>query len=144
MTATAPGKLRRDARPPIEMDAAPAPGVVASTRLRPTARPRPWVRPLLIDGPAMGHEPAEAAVRRFWTALLGPGAVADLLRITAAAAQGRRIRQPIHLAQLASEGLVERHRDLVLVRPLVPYLDLGQQQRLRPSLRGEYRRLIEK
>ena len=34
MTATVPGILRRDARPPIEMDAAPAPGTVAAYRLQ--------------------------------------------------------------------------------------------------------------
>src|SRR3989304_4461564 len=42
MTAAVPGILRRDDRPPIEMDAAPAPGTVAASR--PTVLPRPWVR----------------------------------------------------------------------------------------------------
>jgi len=140
MTAAVPGILRRDARPPIEMDAAPAPGTAAA--YRPTAVPRPWITAALRPGPAVGHHPAEAAVRRFWTALIGPGAVADLLRLVAAAGTGRRLREPIHLAVLAAEGLVHRTPGVVLVSALVPHLDEGHLARLRPSLRAEYRRLL--
>lgn len=81
-------------------------------------------------------------MRRFWTAAIGPGAVADLLRITAAAHAGRRIREPLHLAVLAAEGLVERAGDIVLVRPSVPRLGARQLRNLRPSLRVEYRRWL--
>jgi len=140
MTAAVPGRLRQDARPPIEMDAAPAPGTVAA--YRPTVVPRPWVRVLLQPGPATGHHPTDAAVRRYWTALIGPGAVADLLRLIAAAGTGRRLREPLHLGVLAEEGLAYRSADLVLVAPLVPHLDAQHQARLRPALRAEYRALI--
>ena len=139
MTVAVPGKLRRDARPPIEMDAAPAPGTATA---RPTIVPRPWVVALLFDRKAPGHAPTEPAVRRFWTAVVGPGAVADLLRLTAAAQSGRRLLEPVHLGLLAAEGLVARNGNLVLVRPMIPFLDERHQRMLNPSLRAEYRRLI--
>src|SRR3990172_10625331 len=139
MTVAVPGKLRRDARPPIEMDAAPAPGTATA---RPTIVPRPWVAVLLFDREAHGHAPTDAAVRRFWTAVVGPGAVADLLRLTAAAQTGRRLREPGHLSLLAAEGLVARDGDLVLVRPMIPFLSPRHQRMLHPALRAEYRRLI--
>jgi len=140
MTATVPGKLRRDARPPIEMDAAPAPGTVAA--YRPTVVPRPWVQVATRPGLADGHHPTDAAVRRYWTALIGPGAVADLLRLVAAAGRGRRIREPLHLAVLAAEGLIHLAPGLVLVPPLIPHLDDNRIARLRPALRAEYRALL--
>lgn len=124
------------------MDAAPAPGTVAA--YRPTAVPRPWITAAFRPGPAVGHHPAEAAVRRFWTALIGPGAVADLLRLVAAAGTGRRLREPIHLAVLAAEGLVHLTPGVVLVSALVPHLGDGQLSRLRPSLRAEYRNLLSR
>jgi hypothetical protein len=122
------------------MDAAPAPGTVAA--YRPTVVPRPWVTAAFRPGPAIGHHPTEAAVRRFWTALIGPGAVADLLRLVAAAGTGRRLREPLHLAVLAAEGLVHRTPGVILVTRLVPHLDEGRLARLRPALRAEYRTLL--
>jgi hypothetical protein len=82
-------------------------------------------------------------VRRFWTAIVGPGAVADLLRLIAATRSGRRLREPLHLGTLAAEGLIEREGQIVLVRPRVPYLGASQLRRLRPALRAEYRGLLE-
>jgi hypothetical protein len=140
MTAVVPGFLRQDARPPIEMEAAPAPGT--TTACRPTAIPRPLVAALALDRDAPGHLPHDPAVRRFWTAVVGPGAVADLLRLIAATRSGRRLREPLHLGILASEGLIERSGSIVLVRPRVPHLGESQLRRLRPALRTEYRRLV--
>ena len=122
------------------MDAAPAPGTVAASR--PTVLPRPWIRAGYRPGPASGHHPADAAVRRYWTALIGPGAVADLLRLIAAAGSGRLLREPLHLAVLAAEELAHLAPGLVLVSATVPQLDEGRIARLRPSLRAEYRALI--
>ena len=141
MTAVVPGFLRQDARPPIEMEAAPAPGT--TTALRPTAMRQPIIAALAFEHATPGHEPQDPAVRRFWTAIVGPGAVADLLRLIAATRSGRRLREPLHLGILAAEGLIEREGPIVLVRPRVPHLGESQLRRLRPALRAEYRRLLE-
>jgi hypothetical protein len=117
------------------MEAAPAPGVVGA--IRPTALPVEWIRPRLHAN-GDGLAPDHPAVRRFWTALVGPGAVADLLRLTAAATSGRPLRRPVHLEVLLSEGLVRRRADAVVVTPRIPYLTPGQVRRLRPALRAEY------
>lgn len=143
MTTAAPGALRRDARPPVSPEAAPALGAAEVTGLRPTAVPRPYIRPRLADPPsAPGHDPDDPAVRRYWSALVGPGAVADLLRLTVAARRGRRLRRPLHLPSLLREGLVRRDGEAILVPARVPALDDGQQRRLHPSLRAEYRRTL--
>jgi hypothetical protein len=140
MTVAAPGFIRRDARPPIEMEVAPAPGAAAVPR--PTVVPRRWIEPLLGIDPGVGHHPSDPAVRRFWTAVIGPGAVADLLRLIAAARDGRVVREPIHLTVLVAEGLVERRAATVSVSPRVPHLGEKQLCRLRPRLRAEYRMLL--
>ena len=126
----------------MSMDAAPASGTTAAPR--PTVRRRPWVAPLLFDREADGHRPDDPAVRRFWTAVLGPGAVADLLRLTEAARSGRRLREPLHLAVLAAEDLVALDHQIVLVRPKIPHLRARQLSRLRPSLRAEYKALLDR
>jgi len=141
MVVVVPETLRRNARPPMSMDAAPASGTAAA--VRPTVRPRPWVAPLLFDRDAHGHAPDDPAVRRFWTAVVGPSAVTDLLRLTAAAALGRPIREPLRLANLAAEGLIHRSGSIVLVRPTIPYLSPAQLRRLRSDLRVEYAALME-
>ena len=123
------------------MEAAPAPGTV--TALRPTAYPRRFVYSVLFDEGAAGHAPQDAAVRRFWTAIVGPGAVADLLRLIAASHHGRRLREPLHLGILATEGLIERDDPIVMVRPRVPHLGDSQLRRLRPAMRSEYRALLD-
>jgi len=125
------------------MDTAPAPGVAEV--VRPTAVPRPWINPLLLvtDDECPSHAPADPAVRRYWTALIGPGAVADLLRLTSAAISGQSLKRPLHLQVLLSEGLVERREDSFLVRRRVPALSEGHQRRLSPRLRAEYRRLLK-
>ena len=143
MTAAAPGAIHLDARPPVPVEAAPVPGAAGVIRLRPTAIPRPWIHPQLA--PTNGHpahDPDDPAVRRYWSALVGPGAVADLLRLTAAARRGARLRRPLHLASLLREGLVQRDGEAILVPSRIPTLDDGQQRRLHPSLRAEYRRRI--
>ncbi|MBP1633345.1 MAG: hypothetical protein H6Q11_1633, partial [Acidobacteria bacterium] len=141
MTTAAPGALHGNARPPVSVVAAPAPGAAEVTALRLTAIPRPYIRPRLAPGDGgLGHAPDDPVVRRYWSALVGPGAVADLLRLTAAARRGRRVRRPLHLSSLLREGLVHRDGEAILVPERVPRLDDGQQRRLHPSLRAEYRR----
>lgn len=143
MTTAAPGTIHLDARPPVPMEAAPVPGA-AEVKARATVVPRPFISPRLeqTNGhPA--HDPDDPAVRRYWSALVGPGAVADLLRLTVAARRGRRLRRPLHLASLLREGLIRREGELILVPARIPTLDDGQQRRLHPSLRAEYRRRLE-
>ncbi len=125
------------------MEAAPAPGAAEVIPLRPTAIPRPYIRPrLAASNGHPGHDPDDPAVRRYWSALVGPGAVADLLRLTAAARRGVRLRRPLHLSSLLAEGLIHRDGEAILVPTRVPALDDGQQRRLHPTLRAEYRKTL--
>ena len=125
------------------MEAAPASGAAEVIPLRPSALPRPWIHPRLADGNGHpGHDPYDPAVRRYWSALVGPGAVADLLRLITAARRGVRLRRPLHLPSLLAEGLAHRDGEAILVPTRIPALDDGQQRRLHPSLRAEYRRRL--
>ncbi len=144
MASTPPGSLPRDARPPIPTDAAPTTGGVEAnnhSKIRPTAVPRPWITPFQASPHPEGHALDDPAVRRYWTALLGPGAVADLLRLTVAAIAGQPLRRPLHLGLLLHEGLVLRNNGHLVVRSNIPPLEHRHLRRLRPSLRAEYRRL---
>lgn len=122
------------------MDAAPAPGTDAA--YRPTVHRRPWIAVVRAAGGAVGHHPTDPAVRRFWTAVVGPGAVADLLRLVAAASSGRRLRRPLHLDALIAEGLVTAAGGVVAAPTTIPLLDAGQRRRLHPALRAEYVALL--
>jgi hypothetical protein len=125
------------------VEAAPVPGAAEVAGVRPTAIPRPYIQPRLEAANGHpGHSPEDPLVRRYWSALVGPGAVADLLRLTAAARRGRRLRRPLHLSSLLREGLIRREGQAIVVPEKVPLLDDGQQRRLHPSLRAEYRRRL--
>ena len=88
-----------------------------------------------------GYAPTHPYVRRFWIAAIGPGAVADLLRLTAAAHRGRPLKAPIHLPTLVSEGLAARTSDgAIEVGTTVPRLKDTHVARLRPGLRQEHQR----
>ncbi len=80
--------------------------------------PEPWHDALNV----MGYPAQHPYVRRYWTAAIGPGAVADLLRMASAARSGRQLRRPIHLPTLLSEGLVRSNGGRLLVRPTIPPL----------------------
>lgn len=94
-------------------------------------RPYPWPE---SEG---GLQPADPYIRRYWTALIGPGAVADLLRLIRAAAAGTAIRRPVHTSLLASEGLVRFSRGRLEVRATVPLLSAAHRSRLHPLLQRE-------
>jgi len=118
------------------MDAASSPGPTSS--LRPTVAVRPLVSPVMWPAEAVfGYAPEDPYIRRYWTAVLGPGAVADLLRLMVAAKRKRKIPRPVFLADLAREGLVLLLEDRVWVRPRVPPLAPRHIRRLHPSLRAE-------
>ncbi len=141
MTFTAPAPIRPDARPPIEMDAAPPPGAVNGTR--PTVHRRSMIRPRLWNDAVavLGHQVDDPYVRRYWTAVIGPGAVADLLRLTVAALRGIAVVRPVRLGVLVRENLVRVEDSTVWVRPTVPPLSVAHVRRLPPALRGEHSRV---
>lgn len=95
------------------------------------------VTPYLVPGPRNGVAPNDIYVRRFWVAAIGPAAVADLLRLVAAARRNRSIPCPIHLAVLLSEGLATRVGASIGVPETIPRLDLANRRRLAPALRRE-------
>jgi len=126
------------------MDSAPRPDAAGSTLdARPTVLRRPFIAPGLWAGPTveLGYPPDHPYVRRFWTAVIGPGAVADLLRLAAAARRGDQLKRPLHLSVLAQEGLIIAHGGQVLVRPTIPPLAAEHTRRLPPLLRREHRNL---
>jgi len=139
-----PGAPTADARPPIvSREPAPSPGVAGPPPyrlLRPTVVPRPLVTPVLFQDAraVLGYELDHPYVRRFWTAVIGPGAVADLLRLTVAARRGRSLPRPLHLGSLIAEDLVRRTAEVLAVRNTVPPLSVAHVRRLSPSLRREH------
>ena len=115
----------------------------AAPALRPSVHPRPWVRPALWDDEVGGVSPRDPYVLRFWTVAIGPGAVADLLRLISAARQKRRLRRPVYLQVLVREGLVQGDGRRLLVRELVPHLPTRLVHRLPPRLRREHQSAVE-
>lgn len=106
---------------------------------RPPGR-RPPVRPHLLRLTHAGFEPDDPYVRRWWTCVLGPTAVADLLRLVRAADAGTTIPRPVGLTRLVAAGLVLRHGSAVVIPLPVPPVgdrDLG---RIPHHLRAAHRR----
>lgn len=146
-SATAPGAFRRDARPPISSDPAPTPGAVAVSRRR-TVVPRPTLHPVSAPttpadeaGPGRHRRTVpitDAYVRRFWTAAIGPGAVADLLRLAAAAERGRSLLRPVHLDTLLRHRLVVCVRSTIVVPRTVPPVPRSLLTMLPVSLRRDH------
>ena len=134
--STAPGAtIRRDVRPPIAPDSASSPGAVDRPRLRRTVRPRAIVAPGVWETFEPGHGVTSAYVRTFWTALLGPGAVADLLRLATAASRGRSLRRPVGLSRLCVAGLAREHDGRLQVKITLPPLTARQLRALHPAVR---------
>lgn len=134
MSSTAPG-IPTDDRPPI--GAVPPPGAVEPyQRLRRTVHRRRHITPgvWLEPGDYPFHHPY---VRRFWTPILGPGAIADLLRLATAASRGRSLPRPVHLGDLARAGFVTEGECAVLVRVAIPCVPAELHHRLPPALRRE-------
>ena len=75
----APGN--HDSRPPV-VESAPLPGAAAKP-VRATARQRAIITPLpweTTNSDIITYPLDHPYIRRYWTATIGPGAVADLLR----------------------------------------------------------------
>ena len=126
--------------PPSSRGAAPAPDATARS-VRPTAVQRPSMSVVLLPDLVAGYPPTDPYVRRYWIPIVGPGAVADLLRLTAAATSGRPLRCPVNLGTLTTERLAVRVAHGVIgVRSLVPALSVAQVRRLPPALRRHHPR----
>lgn len=142
--SAASGVVPFEARPPFEPlgDAtAPPPGAaVPYAVLRPTAAARGTITPRVWEDvhARLGYPPDHGYVRRFWTAAIGPGAVAELIRLAVAAQRDRSLPTPIHLGLLLREGLIAMEGGAVLVRTSIPPLARRHVRRLPPRLRREH------
>jgi hypothetical protein len=136
-----PGQGFRQVRPPSQGTRAPSPGV-SEPQLRTTASVRAVVSPVLGSAPSGGYSPSHEYVRRFWIAVLGPGAVADLLRLTAAAQSGRSLKEPVHLPMLLAAGLAIRISGSVIVNDTVPPVPAHLVRRMPPALRRAHARAV--
>lgn len=133
----APGN--HDNRPPV-VGSAPPPGV-AAVPLRRTATERAIITPLPwpTTNPATPTYPTtHRYVRRYWTATIGPGAVADLLRLATAAQRGRSLRRPTHLHVLVRANLAHVNHGHVFVRTQIPELSPIHIRLLPPDLRRQH------
>lgn len=95
------------------------------------------IRPQVWNPSGGGIPVTHPYVRRYWTALLGPGAIADLLRLATAAVRHRSLPRPVHLSQLARAGLVCCDGGVIMVRTRVPAVPGPLFARLPPDLRRE-------
>lgn len=134
-TPQAPGTDLLQARPPCTGDSTSTPGVSEHLALRRTVVQRRSINPKIESVESEGVAATHAYVRRYWIPIIGPGAVADLLRLTAAAQSGRSLPEPIHLPALLRSGLARRERDVVIVPTTVRPLDRALVRRLPPWLR---------
>ncbi len=94
------------------------------------------IRPRLWTAPA-GYPADHQYVRRYWIAVIGAGAVADLLRLIQAAKQRRPLRRPVHTPVLAQAGLIVGRDSRLWVRSTVPPVPPHLARRLTPALRRE-------
>jgi len=119
-------------RPPINSAVGPAGALV-----RPTAQIRPTV-PVRLIPCDNGIEPSDAYVRRFWVAALGPGAVAELLRLVNAARKGEEVRLPRHLPQLLRAGLVSVVDGTLAVVERLPEVPVEMRWRFPPDVAAHH------
>jgi hypothetical protein len=123
-----------NARPPSEQAASPSEATV-----RRTARVRPLL-PVRVIEEGSGYPPDDPYVRRYWVAAIGPGAVAELLRLIRAGATGRRLPLPRWLPVLLRSDLVQVEEGTLVVSDRVPPVPPSLQRRFPPGLREEHRR----
>ncbi len=139
-TLQTPGDSPRQVRPPSGGKRMPPPGVLEDSAIRQTAKVREVVRPVPSRDDVAGYAMTHVYVRRFWVAAIGPGAVADLLRLAAAAQSGRSLRRPTHLPSLLREGLVSHAGGNLYVPESVPRVPSRLVRTMPPALRRAHRR----
>lgn len=145
VTATSGDVPRNSARPPTGSgNLAPPPGVAGqpSDCVRPTAVPRVEIHPVVWEGTSWGFPSHHPYVRKFWTAAIGPGAVADLMRLAVAAQRGRSLPLPTSTSLLSREGLISWSHGQLLTGVLIPPLPNRHVRLMTPSLRREHRRAV--
>lgn len=86
--------------------------------------------------------PSDPYVRRFWVAALGPGTVAELLRLVRAADRGEEVRLPRNLPALLRTGLVSVVDGCLGVAAAFPIVPPEMRWRFPPALAAEHRRWI--
>lgn len=109
----------------------------AGAPVRPTARIRPTVPVRLIPSDD-GVEASDPYVRKFWVAALGPGAVAELLRLVSAAGKGEEVRLPRHLPQLLRTGLVSVVEGCLAVPERIPCVPPEMRWRFTPDIAADH------
>lgn len=152
VSAASEALLDRGVRPPTAPngDLAPPSGVADHPpSVRPTANRRPdllparWpdaaLRSALRSASVGGFATNHPYVRRFWTAAIGPGAVADLMRLAVAAQRDRSLPLPESVGILVREDLARWVDGKLFVRVVIPPLAPSQERRLSPELRREHR-----
>jgi hypothetical protein len=85
-----------------------------------------------------GLEVSDPYIRRFWVAALGPGAVAELLRLISAAGKGEDVRLPRHLPQLLRAGLVRIVDGNLAVEGRVPIVPAEMRWRFPPDVAAQH------
>ncbi|MEN8235158.1 MAG: hypothetical protein ABFR89_09585 [Actinomycetota bacterium] len=137
-----PGDVPRNSdRPPTGLgNPAPPPGAAVPPPgfVRPAAGRRRLVSPLLWEHTNGGFPAQHPYVRRFWTAAIGSGAVADLMRLAVAAQRGRSLPLPPTLPLLTREGLICWSRGRLFAGTAVPPLPDRHVRRMAPSLQREH------
>lgn len=88
--------------------------------------------------PRRGFPFTDPDARRWWSAVLGPGAVADLLRLATAARRGRSLPRPVHLELLARHGLVRDRGHRLEVVSGFPVIPREWLRRVHPEIRREH------
>lgn len=119
-------------RPPINSAA----GHVGAS-VRPTAQVRPTVSVRVLPN-GDGLEASDPYVRKFWVAALGPGAVAELLRLVSAARKGEEVRLPRHLPQLLRADLVTVVDGTLAVSRTIPLVPADMRWRFPPDLAAQH------
>lgn len=124
-----------NARPPVSAVSTP------EVSVRPTVRVRP-VLPIRLETVTEGLAPEDVYVRRFWVAAIGAGAVAELLRMIRAGAQGVSVPLPRWLPILLRAELVRVVAGELVVSTLVPVVPASMTRRFPPGLREQHRRAL--
>ncbi len=141
VTAASGSVPRNSARPPTASgNPAPPPGAAVSSRQQPVPylSHRLCVEPVVWHHPSSGFPTQHPYVRKFWTAAIGPGAVADLMRLAIAAQRGRSLPLPPTVTLLSREGLVAWNGDQLFARLVVPPVPKHHLRRMAPGLRREH------